>query len=389
MTAQVTQVLGGISVEQFLAEYWQKKPLLVRNAMPDVVGQLEPDDILELAKEEGVTARLLTQHGKKNDQWKVKKSPFSNKDFKKLPDYWTLLVQAVDHFSTDIAELWQHFDFIPQWRRDDIMVSYAPKGGSVGRHYDQYDVFLVQGYGQRRWQLGQYCAADCEIMPDQPLRLLPAMDVIFDEVLSPGDLLYVPPTLSHYGVAVDDCLTYSFGFRMPSTAQLVDELSHQVAENSTLQTPVLEKQHRSTQPVGEVSHADLTFLKQQLINLITNTTTFEQSVLRLLSESKYPDSLPDNELLDADTLASLLEQGATIQREPAIRLLYTRVQDQLEFWANGEKLSVPSTLETFMQKLADGQVLLKHHIDCSTENLEMIAEWIAESILLFTEPDEE
>ncbi|RYZ91244.1 MAG: cupin, partial [Moraxellaceae bacterium] len=213
MTTQGLSVLGGISAEQFFAEYWQKKPLLVRNALPEVVGLLVPQDIMELAQEEVVTARLLTQQGAQNEQWRVKNSPFSGKDFKKLPPLWTLLVQALDHFSPEVAQLWQQFDFIPQWRRDDIMVSYAPKGGSVGRHYDQYDVFLVQGFGSRRWQLGQYCSPDCELIPNQPLRLLPEIDVWFDEVLQPGDLLYVPPTLAHYGVAQDDCLTFSFGFR--------------------------------------------------------------------------------------------------------------------------------------------------------------------------------
>ncbi|RYD70408.1 MAG: cupin domain-containing protein, partial [Sphingobacteriales bacterium] len=140
---QKLQVLGGISAEEFLGEYWQKKPLLVRNAMPDIKDLLEPDDIFELAVENGVSARLLTQHGDNHEQWQVKNSPLTEQDLKSVPELWTLLIQAVDHFSPDIANLWQHFNFIPQWRRDDIMVSYAPKGGSVGKHYDQYDVFLV------------------------------------------------------------------------------------------------------------------------------------------------------------------------------------------------------------------------------------------------------
>ena len=142
----------------------------------------------------------------------VKSSPLIKGDFQKLPKLWTLLVQAVDHYSFDLAELWKKFPFIPQWRRDDIMVSYAPKGGSVGQHFDFYDVFLVQGYGHRRWQLGQMCDENTAFVTGQPLKLLPEMDVHFDEVLAPGDLLYVPPGLSHYGVAEDDCLTFRLAF---------------------------------------------------------------------------------------------------------------------------------------------------------------------------------
>jgi 50S ribosomal protein L16 3-hydroxylase len=389
----MAQVLGKISVEEFFAEYWQKKPLLIRNAMPDIVDLLEPDDILELSREEGVTARLITQQGKKNQQWTVKNSPLSGKDFKKLPDFWTLLVQAVDHFSTDVSALWQHFDFIPQWRRDDIMVSYAPKGGSVGRHFDQYDVFLVQGYGHRRWQLGQYCAAECALIADQPLRLLPEMDVFFDEVLAPGDLLYVPPTLSHYGVAQDDCLTYSFGFRMPSPAQIMDELSHQIAENPAqnhlFQTPILEKNPRGKQAAGEVTQADRDFLKQQLMTLINDPIAFDHALLSLFSDSKYPDSLPENDLLDIETLSELLSDGATIQREPAVQLIYAQVNDALEFWANGDKLDIPVDLHGLIQQFANGAILSAHQIGSSSDTLQCIAQLIADSVLLLIEPDEE
>ena len=195
------EVLGGITAEQFLAEYWQKKPLLVRNAMPEIVNLLEPNDVMELALDENVNARLIKQKDRDPNQWSVKSSPLIKADFQKMPKLWSVLVQAVDHYSFDLAALWKKFAFIPQWRRDDIMVSYAPQGGSVGKHFDFYDVFLVQGHGHRRWQLGQMCDADSELVAGQPLKLLAEMDVHFDEVLAPGALLYVPPGLSNYGVA--------------------------------------------------------------------------------------------------------------------------------------------------------------------------------------------
>jgi 50S ribosomal protein L16 3-hydroxylase len=359
MTTQGLSVLGGISAEQFFAEYWQKKPLLVRNALPQVVGLLVPQDIMELAQEEVVTARLLTQQGAQNEQWRVKNSPFTGKDFKKLPPLWTLLVQALDHFSPEVAQLWQQFDFIPQWRRDDIMVSYAPKGGSVGRHYDQYDVFLVQCFGSRRWQLGQYCSPDCELIANQPLRLLPEIDVWFDEVLQPGDLLYVPPTLAHYGVAQDDCLTFSFGFRMPSAAQLLEEFTDELLNGAdAIQIPVPDVAARPLQSAGLVAAQDLNLLKQHLMQMMQDPLAFEQAALRLLSESKYPDSLPENESLTLDELKELLQSGATIIREPAVKLLYQQNDSgQVTFWAMGEPLELNESIKPVLKALADGATL--------------------------------
>lgn len=368
---QNLQVLGGISAAEFFAEYWQKKPLLVKNALPEVKGLLVPDDILELAQEEGVTARLLTQQGAQNEQWRVKNSPLTAKDFKKLPPLWTLLVQALDHFSPDIAQLWQHFNFIPQWRRDDIMVSYAPKGGSVGRHFDQYDVFLVQAYGKRRWQLGQYCTPDCELIPNQPLRLLPDMNVDFDEILEPGDLLYVPPTLSHYGVAEDNCLTLSFGFRMPDRTQLLDDFTDHLLSKPDTQIPVPDLATRSIQDAGEVSATDLAMLKQQVMQLLQNTSYFDEAALSLLTESKYPDSLPENEALSTQELGELLQEGAIIQREPATRLLYRYADNkELEFWAQGEKLEVPAKLAPVLKRLTDGEILDLQSLNLPSPELE-------------------
>ncbi len=388
MANNTLDVLGGISAEQFFAEYWQKKPLLVRQAIPEIAELLEPDDILELAQEEGVTARLLTQHGKQHEQWKLKNSPLSKKDLSKLPSFWTLLVQAVDHFSPDIANLWQHFDFIPQWRRDDIMVSYAPQGGSVGRHFDQYDVFLVQGYGQRRWQLGQYCTESTEFIPDQPLRLLAEMDVFFDEVLQPGDLLYVPPRLSHYGVAENDCLTYSFGFRMPNNAQLFDQLTDQLLHDKSIQTPINDLNNRQIQAAGEVGLLDIQTLKKQLIEKIESSAYFDQALLSILSESKYPDSLPENDELHIDELTTLLEQGSSIQREPAAKLLYVQHQNHLEFWALGEKLDVKESQQKLLKQLADGLRLDISDFTPTKDHLALISRLYGDSILLINETDE-
>ncbi|MCB1660055.1 MAG: cupin domain-containing protein, partial [Pseudomonadales bacterium] len=216
--------LGGLTAEEFLRDYWQKKPLLVRNAFPDMAYLVEKEDLLSLAQEDSAESRIiLEKDGKK--PWELRKGPFTAKQYKQLPKtHWTLLVQAVDHYLPELATFWQNFSFIPSWRRDDVMISYAAPQGSVGKHFDQYDVFLVQGTGQRRWQLGEFCGKDSAFVEDTKLRILQDMPVTFDEVVNAGDLLYVPPKLAHYGVAQNECLTFSFGFRAPALSHALEHI---------------------------------------------------------------------------------------------------------------------------------------------------------------------
>ena len=387
--SQTLDVLGGITAEQFLAEYWQKKPLLVRNALPEIVNILEPNDVMELALEEHVTARLIKQKDKDPNQWSVKSSPLIKGDFQKMPKLWTLLVQAVDHYSFDIAELWKKFPFIPQWRRDDIMVSYAPKGGSVGQHFDFYDVFLVQGYGHRRWQLGQMCDANTEFVAGQPLKLLPEMQVHFDEVLAPGDLLYVPPGLSHYGVAEDDCLTFSFGFRMPNMADMMDRISDKFAENTFLKNPLLDIQRQTQAQIGEISKSELDYLKTLLLERLQNSSELDAAIMGLMSEPKYPDNIPEPDEIEADDLREILGTGYEIMLEPASRLLYTEQEQELLFWANGEQLCLSEEFSALLKQIADGKVLaFDQHFD-HEEILEDMAQLMNDSILMLLPPAEE
>ncbi len=383
------QVLGGITAEQFLNEYWQKKPLLVRNAMPEIINILEPDDVKELALEETVSARLIKQKDKDPNQWSVKSSPLIKGDFQKLPKLWTLLVQAVDHYSFDLAELWKKFPFIPQWRRDDIMVSYAPKGGSVGQHFDFYDVFLVQGYGHRRWQLGQMCDENTAFVTGQPLKLLPEMDVHFDEVLAPGDLLYVPPGLSHYGVAEDDCLTFSFGFRMPNVATMMDRVSDRFADNALLKNPVIDIMRDQVGQTGEMTSNELAYLKAKVLDQLQHSSDFEHALVALMSEPKYPDNIPEPDEIEADDLREILSTGYELCLEPASRLLYTQQDDQLLFWANGEACCIDDRFAPLLKALADGQVLPFDAQFDHDEFLEDLAQLLNDSVLILLPPEEE
>lgn len=380
--SQTLAVLGGITAEQFLTEYWQKKPLLVRNALPEIKNLLEPADVMELALDENINARLIKQKDKDPNHWSVKSSPLMKADFQKMPKLWTLLIQAVDHYSFDLAELWKKFPFIPQWRRDDIMVSYAPKGGSVGKHFDFYDVFLVQGHGHRRWQLGQMCDADSEIVAGQPLKLLPEIQIHFDEILAPGDLLYVPPGLAHYGVAEDDCLTYSFGFRMPNVAEMMDRVSDKFAVDQLLKNPLTDILREKVTSVGQINQTELEYLKTKLLAQLQNPNVLEDALMSLMSESKYPENIPEAEAIGSGDLEQALDQGYSLMLEPASRLLYTEVESKLLFWANGEGICISDDFAPLLKQLADGNLILLDEKLARPEMLEDIVNLLNESILM-------
>ncbi len=387
--SQPLDVLGGITAEQFLAEYWQKKPLLVRNAIPEITNILEPNDVLELALDENVTARLIKQKDRDPNQWSVKSSPLLKADFQKMPKLWTLLVQAIDHYSFDLAAMWKKFPFIPQWRRDDIMVSYAPQGGSVGKHFDFYDVFLVQGYGHRRWQLGQMCDAETDFVAGQPLKLLPEMDVNFDEVLAPGDLLYVPPGLSHYGVAEDDCLTYSFGFRMPNVSDMMDRVGDKFSDNEALRNPLTDIIRDQVSKAGEVTGNELEYLKAKIMEQLHNSNVLEDAIMSLMSEPKYPENIPEADEIGTGDLMEAIDQGYRIMLEPASRLLYTEEDGEIMFWANGEGICISEQFTQSLKQIADGQDILFDENFADEDILEDMAALLNDSVIMLVPPAEE
>ena len=387
MTALKLCLPDDISPQQFLAEYWQKKPLLIKQGLPKLVGMFEPDDILGLALDEEAQARLITQHAtQQNSQWQVKKSPLIEEDLEAVLDNeqpslasWTVLVQNLEQWSPELGELWQAFDFIPQWQRDDIMVSYAPKGGSVGKHYDDYDVFLAQGFGHRRWQLGKFCDENTEFIEGQPIRIFDDMgEIIFDEILEPGDVLYVPPKLSHYGVATDDCLTFSFGFRRPNLMQVLDTLVDVATTDASLFIPLLLDQ--SSQSNGLLAEDSIEQIKAQLIQMLNSPRgdqLISQAVSEVVSKRQY-DLLTPEDAIDIDTLAHALADGAVIQIDYSSRLIYSNTAGTTTIFANGQQLDDLTEAETILLKrLADGDALNQQALfDNDRVEIESIMTWL-------------
>ncbi|HEY5802537.1 MAG TPA: cupin domain-containing protein [Lysobacter sp.] len=222
----------GMAPERFLRDYWQKKPLLIRNAFPGFESPLQPEDLAGLACEEAALSRIV-MHDRDKDRWTLRHGPFDEAEFPDMPHQdWTLLVQDMDKWDSDIAALLPAFSFLPRWRIDDVMVSFAAPGGSVGAHVDQYDVFLLQAQGHRRWQIDARANPPLEFRNDADLKLLREFSASHEWVLGPGDMLYLPPGVPHNGVAEDACLTFSVGMRAPSAAELLGDFVDTLAADA-------------------------------------------------------------------------------------------------------------------------------------------------------------
>ncbi|AVQ00041.1 transcription factor [Ahniella affigens] len=260
--------LLGMPVAQFLKHYWQKHPLLIREAFPDFESPVSPNDLAGLALEPLALARIVT-HDRKKDQWKLESGPFPEKRFARTGKKdWTLLVQDVDKWDPDIAALLEHFRFLPRWRIDDIMISYAVAGGSVGAHVDQYDVFLLQGMGHRRWQIDVDPNCPRDFRDDVELKLLKEFWPTHDWVLGPGDMLYLPPNVPHHGVAEDECLTISVGMRAPAIHEMLGDLADSFAEKLSEDQRLVDPDLRAANDPYDIDAAAIKRVRHSLAPLL-------------------------------------------------------------------------------------------------------------------------
>lgn len=293
----------------FLGRYWQCQPLFMRAAASGL-DHPDADTLAGLALEEEVESRLVRGAG--NGPWALEQGPFAEHHFADLGENdWTLLVQSVDHYLTEVSLLLDDFNFLPGWRLEDIMISYAAEGGSVGPHFDRYDVFLVQAAGQRRWQLGPLCDESTPQRSDTPLKMLADMPVQADYNAGPGDVLYLPPGVAHHGVALDsECVTWSVGFRAPDFRDLLAEM---VAENLAEMGPTLfsDAGRALPQDPGQLEETDLQALIQQAFALL-DPAMAGPAVARWLSTPRQSglDFLIDPaHIRAADPRAALVRHG--------------------------------------------------------------------------------
>jgi 50S ribosomal protein L16 3-hydroxylase len=249
---------------RFLRDYWQKRPLLIRDAFPGFKPPLTPEDLAGLSCEHGALARLVLRD-RRTDRWRVEQGPFAETRFATLPARdWTLLIQDVDKWDADVAALLDEFDFLPRWRIDDVMTSYAVEGGGVGPHIDQYDVFLLQGLGVRRWRISLDPAIPQTLRDDVELKMLVDFSATHDWRLHPGDMLYLPPGVAHEGVAEGDCMTFSIGMRAPAQSELLLDLAEHLAEQMPETRRYGDPDLTPARSAGEIDNASLARVRQAL-----------------------------------------------------------------------------------------------------------------------------
>lgn len=359
-------VLGHLSVEEFLRDYWQKKPVLIRNAWPGFEPLLAADELAGLSLEQEIESRLIIEDGIPGDQdsgpWQLKRGPFTEEDFRSLPeDKWTLLIQGVDQWIPEAAELLEHFRFIPSWRIDDLMISYAVDGGNVGPHYDQYDVFLLQAEGQREWSIGQMCGEHSPFIKGPQIRVLETFSETDSWVLNPGDMLYLPPQLAHHGVARGECMTYSIGFRAPSAVELaqatLDEILVSADEDQRYQDADLQP---NSSP-GRIDQAAAQRLRQTVTRILADDASCQRILGKLMTEAKYPEHQPEaSEVPSWAELQTQLTTANRVRKSEFARFAYSNCEDdsgreQCEIFYQGQSAILPESDLSLIEHLCNNR----------------------------------
>jgi len=344
--------LGGLTAKQFLRDYWQKKPLLIRGAFTEFKDPLNRKEVLELATREEAESRLVVREGK---SWSLQHGPFTHRELRVARTQpWTVLVQDTQHFSHEAQALLAAFSFIPHARIDDLMVSFATPGAGVGPHYDSYDVFLIQGAGRRRWRISPQ--RDLALKPGLPLKIIARFKPEQEFILEPGDILYLPPGYAHDGIAETDCLTWSVGFRAPSQQELATAYLDYLRENLTLDGSYHDPDLSATSTPGLMDESMLrrfAALLKSVPDAGLQRGHLNRFLGRYLTEPKSHVFFdPPEEPLSA-TRFRRLAVASGLRLDLRSRFLYQRNG----FFLNGAELIVPATDAETFRRLADKRAI--------------------------------
>lgn len=353
----------GMSQQQFLDQYWQKKPLVIRQAFTSPVSTLSADELAAFACEQEIESRLIQEHGIK--PWQLQYGPFDEDDFAALPEtHWTLLVQDMDKHYPPLQGLLKSFDFLADWRRDDLMISYAPQGGSVGPHTDSYDVFLLQAQGTRRWQISDKPVLGAQLRTDTELRILQEFKADQSWDLQPGDMLYLPPDFAHHGVALNDCMTFSIGFRAPSQLQLLDAFIHTLTEQQLAEQLYADSDVSRLEVASELDGEAVQRFQDLLLRSINdNISLLPLTVGRLVTETKPTlQVLAEEFLTDKPALAEIdshFERGEYLQRNDYLRFAWHQTAQESYLFAAGEAYKVELAAAKYLPMLTSNRLLKK------------------------------
>jgi 50S ribosomal protein L16 3-hydroxylase len=379
----------GINPSVFLNEYWQKKPLLIRNAISDYRCPLTPEELAGLSCDEEVESRIVLEKDGVRP-WEARFGPFDDEDFSSLPpSHWTLLVQDVDKHLDEVAELLDYFHFLPTWRLDDIMISYATDQGSVGPHIDDYDVFLFQTAGQRRWQIHTRPVSENDFIPGLDLRILPEFEAEHDWLLEPGDILYLPPNVAHWGVAQGDgCMTCSVGFRTPTFQEMVADWCDEMIEHhippGRYRDGIIEPQ----QAIGEILPQALSRM-HSLMKKLLETDPEQQARWfgRFMTDPKaHLQVFPREQDLTPEEVKQSLQTSDWVMRNGWSRFAFSRGAHQDFLYVNGNDYGLSKTLHPLLVMLTQNRTIEMGELQkwCQIpESLEILTRLFNEGHLIF------
>ncbi|WP_392562675.1 cupin domain-containing protein [Orbus sturtevantii] len=347
-----------IDWEMFLKDYWQKKPVILRQAFPNFVDPITPDELAGLAVESEIESRIVSN---KNGKWDAKYGPFE--EYSHLGESnWSLLVQAVDHWHQDAATLVEPFKVLPHWQFEDLMISYATPEGGVGPHIDNYDVFITQGMGKRRWKVGDRNPNYHQFSAHAALLHVEAYEPIIDDELNPGDILYIPIGYPHDGVSLTESLSYSIGFRTPTSQELLtgfaDYVLDNVSEGIFYQDPSLQLSDKPYQ----INSYEIEILKSQMCTLIHDNALFIDWFGKQTTQPMHElNIIPLDPPYSLDEFIAEVESGAHLYRVASIRIFKLSNKG----YVNGERIE-----------------LAEHYIDLLCQKDELSSEELHDKILL-------
>lgn len=358
-------LLGGLSPQRFMQRHWQKKPLLVRQAVPGLQPLLDRAELFGLASRDGVQSRLIIQDG---ERWRLRNGPFARRALPALTQrQWTLLVQGVDLHDDRAHDLLSRFRFVPDARLDDLMISFATDGGGVGPHFDSYDVFLLQVHGRRRWRIGRQ--KDLSLRDDLPLKILEHFEPEEEWLLEPGDMLYLPPRWAHDGIAEGECMTCSIGFRAPAQGELARELLQRIADD--IEAPALYRD--PSQPAtGRPAQlpAELTAFAADAVRAEVERALKGDALALALGEY-LTEPKADTWFDESDGAELAPGQGVRLDRRT--RAAY----DARHVFINGEGLRAGGRDAKLMQRLADARQLSARELaGASDAARDLLADWL-------------
>jgi 50S ribosomal protein L16 3-hydroxylase len=382
----VGAVFGSISTAQFLELYWQRAPLSFTAALPGYASPLTPDELAGLACEEDVESRLVLGHV--GSRFRLEHGPFEAGRFERLPKRdWTLLVQDVDKHVPEVARLLERFRVIPDWRIDDIMVSFAAPGGSVGPHTDQYDVFLFQVQGRRRWQLSENFSP--ELRADCDLKVLSRFEPERELVAEPGDILYLPPNVAHFGVALDEAMTFSIGFRAPDQAELVAAFGRELAAEAKEGQRFADPGRGPAHDPNELADADLERLRALLRRgLERSDAELDGFIGRYLTRPK-PHLELAGEVTTADDVQRHLARGERVQRRHGSRWTWVAREGELRVFAEGHESRLEETQRSWLAPLLAGEPLGAEAFARDGAALACVARWLTTGALDWQNDDDD